>query len=145
MPRKTNKFSSLHAKAEKALQKAVRNVIADRKKTGDPLIVWKNGKVVRGASQENKTKWIRHGSMPRKGHGRPNLMMNDRWRKIKEFEIRHKRKFLRRMSEKESLDIFLDLYQSGQDLLDKKYYSILNLEKIKALTRIHSLARDIKQ
>lgn len=72
-------------------------------------------------------------------------MMNDRWRKIKEFEIRHKRKFLRRMSEKESLDIFLDLYQSGQDLQDKKYYSILNLKKIKALARIHSLARDLKQ
>ncbi|MBI5149690.1 MAG: hypothetical protein HZA28_02825 [Candidatus Omnitrophica bacterium] len=48
------------------------------------------------------------------------------------------------MSEKKSLDIFLDLYQSGQYLLDKKYYSTLNLEKIKALARIHSLAGDIK-
>lgn len=74
----------------------------------------------------------------------PYFMMNDRWHKIKKFEIRYKKKFLRQMGEKESLDIFLDLYQSGQDLLDKKYYSTLNLEKIKALARIHSLARDIK-
>jgi hypothetical protein len=49
------------------------------------------------------------------------------------------------MSEKESLDIFLDLYQSGQDFVDRKYYSTLNAEKIKALSRVHSLAKGIKQ
>ena len=37
----------LSQKAEKALKKAVRGVIADRKMRGEPLIVWKNGKVVR--------------------------------------------------------------------------------------------------
>ncbi len=31
--------------AEKALQEAVAEVIADRKRTGDPLIVWRDGKV----------------------------------------------------------------------------------------------------
>ncbi len=71
-------------------------------------------------------------------------MINDRWHKIRKFEIRYKRESLRRMSEKESLDIFFDLYESGQELLDKKYYSTLNLEKIKALARIHSLTKDIK-
>lgn len=37
----------LSQKAEKALKKAVRGVIADRKMRGEPLIVWKNGKVVK--------------------------------------------------------------------------------------------------
>ena len=31
--------------AEKALQEAVAEVIADRKRTGDPLIGWRDGKV----------------------------------------------------------------------------------------------------
>jgi len=31
--------------AEKALQEAVAEVIADHKRTGDPLIVWRDGKV----------------------------------------------------------------------------------------------------
>ena len=37
----------LSQKAEKALKKAVRGVIADRKMRGEPLIIWKNGKVVK--------------------------------------------------------------------------------------------------
>jgi hypothetical protein len=32
--------------AEEALQEAVAEVIADPKRTGDPLIVWRGGKVV---------------------------------------------------------------------------------------------------
>jgi len=38
-------------KAEKAIKKAVRGVIADRKMRGEPLIVWKNGKVVKIPAQ----------------------------------------------------------------------------------------------
>ncbi len=37
----------LSRKAEKALKKAVQGVIQDRKMRGEPLIVWKNGKVVK--------------------------------------------------------------------------------------------------
>ena len=37
----------LSQKAEQAIKKAVRGVIADRKMRGEPLIVWKNGKVVK--------------------------------------------------------------------------------------------------
>ena len=37
----------LSQKAEKAIKKAVRGVIADRKMRGEPLIIWKNGKVVK--------------------------------------------------------------------------------------------------
>lgn len=71
-------------------------------------------------------------------------MNNHRWDKIKEFETRQKEKSLRRMSQKESLGIFFSLYQFSQKLRDKKYYSILDREKIKSLVRIHFLARGVK-
>ncbi len=38
---------SLSQKAEKALKEAVRNVIKDHKRTGDPILVWQNGRVVK--------------------------------------------------------------------------------------------------
>ncbi|MFA4982190.1 MAG: hypothetical protein WC592_06975 [Candidatus Omnitrophota bacterium] len=44
--RKTH-ILSLSQKAEKALKEAVRNVIKDHKRTGDPLLVWRHGKVVK--------------------------------------------------------------------------------------------------
>ncbi|MBI1976060.1 MAG: hypothetical protein HYS56_00955 [Candidatus Omnitrophica bacterium] len=34
------------AKAEQALKKAVRKVIIEHKQTGDPLVVWRDGKIV---------------------------------------------------------------------------------------------------
>ena len=37
--------------AEKALQEAVAEVITDRKRTGDPLIVWRDGKVAHVPSE----------------------------------------------------------------------------------------------
>lgn len=48
------------------------------------------------------------------------------------------------MSQKESLGIFFSLYQFSQKLRDKKYYSILDREKVKSLIRIHFLARGVK-
>ncbi len=47
--------SLLLAQALKAMRKAVKNVIAERKLRGQPLIIWHDGKVVRvPASQLNK-------------------------------------------------------------------------------------------
>jgi len=37
---------SIQDKAELAMKAAVRKVIADHKKTGRPLAIWKNGKAV---------------------------------------------------------------------------------------------------
>jgi len=34
-------------KAELALKSAIRRLIAERKKTGEPLVVWRNGKVIK--------------------------------------------------------------------------------------------------
>ena len=32
---------------EKALKEAVRNVIKDHKRTGDPILIWRNGKIAK--------------------------------------------------------------------------------------------------
>ena len=39
--------SKLHAGVTKALKEAVRGVIEDHKRTGRPLIIWRNGKVAK--------------------------------------------------------------------------------------------------
>ena len=38
---------TLHDKAELAMKKAIRKVVAQHKKDGRPLVVWENGKVKR--------------------------------------------------------------------------------------------------
>lgn len=38
---------SLAFRAEKALKKAVADAIADHKRTGDPIVIWRDGKVVK--------------------------------------------------------------------------------------------------
>lgn len=38
---------SVQLKAEKALKKAVANVIRDHQRTGDPVVIWSDGKVKR--------------------------------------------------------------------------------------------------
>lgn len=44
---KKKKRMSLHDKAEAAMKEAIRQVVERHKKTGRPLAVWRNGKVVR--------------------------------------------------------------------------------------------------
>ncbi|MBI3018805.1 MAG: hypothetical protein HYY61_02820 [Deltaproteobacteria bacterium] len=46
--------SSLPALAEKALKEAVKEVVKENKKAGLPLIVWKDGKVVKIPSSKLK-------------------------------------------------------------------------------------------
>ena len=40
------RFSQLDKKADRAMKEAVNKVVAGHKKTGRPLAVWKDGKVV---------------------------------------------------------------------------------------------------
>lgn len=42
----SKKVSTFALKAEKALKQAVVKAMIDHKRTGDPIAVWKNGKVV---------------------------------------------------------------------------------------------------
>lgn len=40
-------ISALSSKAERALKSAVRQVVKEHKRTGQPIVVWRSGKVVR--------------------------------------------------------------------------------------------------
>ena len=48
------KRMSLQDKAEAALKQAVRKVVERHKKSGRPLVVWENGKVVRISAKSVK-------------------------------------------------------------------------------------------
>ena len=37
---------AIHLKAEKAMKEAVTETIRDHARTGDPVVIWRNGKVV---------------------------------------------------------------------------------------------------
>jgi hypothetical protein len=39
--------SKLHAGANKAIKEAVRGVIEDHKRTGRPVVIWRNGKIAK--------------------------------------------------------------------------------------------------
>ncbi len=39
-------IGSIHAKAERAMKEAVTETIRDHARTGDPVVIWRNGKVV---------------------------------------------------------------------------------------------------
>lgn len=47
MTNKSISDSELHAGANKAIKEAVRGVIEDHKQTGRPVVIWRNGKVVK--------------------------------------------------------------------------------------------------
>ncbi len=42
-----SKISSLTLKADRALKSAMRNLVKERARTGDSLIIWRNGKVLK--------------------------------------------------------------------------------------------------
>ena len=44
--------TSLVSNAERALKEAVLKVVRDHKKTGDPVIVWRGGKVVKANAKK---------------------------------------------------------------------------------------------
>ena len=46
------------------------------------------------------------------------------------------------MSQKESLGIFLDLYQFSQELRDEKHYSTLTGQRLSLLAVYNSLAKE---
>ncbi len=47
MANKNISDSKLHAGANKAIKEAVRGVIEDHKRTGRPVVIWRNGKVAK--------------------------------------------------------------------------------------------------
>lgn len=47
MANKNISDSELHAGANKAIKEAVRGVIEDHKRSGRPVVIWRNGKVAK--------------------------------------------------------------------------------------------------
>jgi len=43
---------SMAFRAEEALKKAVAKAIADHKRTGDPIVIWRDGKVVKVPAEQ---------------------------------------------------------------------------------------------
>lgn len=56
MKQKQNQIFPLAKLAEKALKEAVREVIKDHERTGDPLAIWRNGKVAYVSAKSLKRK-----------------------------------------------------------------------------------------
>jgi hypothetical protein len=48
------KRMSLHDKAKAAIKEAVRDVVERHRKTGRPLVIWKNGRVARISAKSVK-------------------------------------------------------------------------------------------
>lgn len=72
-------------------------------------------------------------------------MLNEkRWKAVHDFEKAYRKKFLKNLTGKRSLKIFNDLYQFGQQLVDKDYYKRLDHIKIKTLAKVHSSFMKVK-
>jgi len=52
MATKNISVSKLHSGAEKAIKEAVRGVLEDHKRTGRPVVVWRDGKVTKVAARQ---------------------------------------------------------------------------------------------
>ena len=49
---KKNKAYEIHKSAGRAMREAVKKVVLAHKKSGRPLVVWKNGKVVKVSAKQ---------------------------------------------------------------------------------------------
>ena len=47
MANKSMSDSKLHAGAKKAIKEAVRGVLEDHKRTGRPVVIWRNGRIAK--------------------------------------------------------------------------------------------------
>jgi hypothetical protein len=47
MKKPVKKLTGLARQAQEAMRLAVRGVIAEHRKTGEPLVIWRNGRVAR--------------------------------------------------------------------------------------------------
>jgi hypothetical protein len=52
MTSKNISVSKLHSGAKKALKEAVRGVLEDHKRTGRPVVIWRNGKVAKVSASQ---------------------------------------------------------------------------------------------
>lgn len=72
-------------------------------------------------------------------------MKNRHWDILGNFEYKHKKQFLKKLTFKESIKIFTNLYQFFQKIVPKEDYQKINLRKIQTLSKVHSMFMKVKQ
>lgn len=71
-------------------------------------------------------------------------MQKRNWDLVHKFEDKYKKSFLRNLTIKDSLAVFLDLYQFSYRLVNKKKVFGFNTDKMEALCKIHSIFNKVK-
>ena len=67
------------------------------------------------------------------------------WQAYHNFEEKEKASFLRKMSEKDSINILRQLYKFADGLKRESYFTRLDEDKVKNLVRIHRMFGKIKK
>lgn len=78
-------------------------------------------------------------------HSNLSNMKNRRWDILGNFEYKHKKQFLKKLTFKECTKIFTNLYHFFQKIIPKKDYQKINLRKIQTLSKVHSMFMKVKQ
>lgn len=76
--------------------------------------------------------------------GMPKLKQR-RWEILHNFEHKQRELFLKNLTINEGIKIFSDLYQFAQKIGDKVYYKNLDLKKVNALSKVHSMFMNVTQ
>jgi len=72
------------------------------------------------------------------------ILGTKRWKELGRMESRYRTADLRRMSVKESLRIFKDLYEFGMRTGDKRRLFTVDMDKIRSIMRIHRLLGTVR-
>lgn len=67
------------------------------------------------------------------------------WQAYHNFEEKEKVSFLRKMSEKDSINILRQLYKFADGLKREPYFTRLDEDKVKSLIRVHRMFGKIKK
>jgi len=67
-----------------------------------------------------------------------------KWREYHKFERRHKKAWLRKVSEKECFAIFGAFYQLCNDIAGAPEFDASSMDKVRALAGVHSIYGTVK-
>jgi len=69
---------------------------------------------------------------------------NYKWNILHKFEDEYRRKFLSRLNTKESIGIFMDMFQFAQSFSVRRELKKINIRRAKLLGRVHSMFNKVK-
>ena len=67
-----------------------------------------------------------------------------RWKLLRRLEAGYRMRYLRGLSEKESLRIFAELYEFAVKTVDKRYLNSIDTAKMRSIIRVRSLLAAVK-